>query len=273
LSEIPLQMGGSANPIGPGFGWVRDKFVRNPEKSTLFLPSVLDDNPGIDKESYRESLKKLPEAIRKRLEEGSWEDMRRGEFFDVNKIELVPQNRIPKLEEFAKLVRFWDLAGTEDDKADETVGCLLGITHTGRIWILDIIAVRLEPAEVSQLLINTAKADGPSVTIGIEQEPGQSGKAQIVSFQRDLAGYNVVGIPSTGSKAIRAIPVAGQISQHKTCMVIGHFTAKTTDQLDEFPFGLHDDRVDAIASAYSFALVSPRRLDPGKQGIAPRISR
>jgi predicted phage terminase large subunit-like protein len=278
LASVPLRMVATANPIGPGFGWVRERFVQRKEKegaaadtSIRFIPSLLTDNPGLDKESYRQSLAKLPEFVRKKLENGDWSDMRAGEFFKVDSIGRIVPADVPPLAQFAKLVRFWDLAGTLDG-GDETIGIKLGITHTGAVLVLDIVSGRLNPAEVEALVLQTAKLDGPEVHIAMEQEPGQSGKSQIVNFSKLLAGFSFKGIPSDENKITRAAAISSQVSNGNVYLIAGlRNEGAFLEQLDLFPFGEHDDKVDGFSGAYNFALIAPETIAPGRKVLGPRL--
>lgn len=72
-SVIPLIVRATSNPGGTGHQWVFDRFV-NPDNTSkrVFLPAKLDDNPHLDRESYRESLAELSEVERQQLLHGNW---------------------------------------------------------------------------------------------------------------------------------------------------------------------------------------------------------
>jgi hypothetical protein len=54
LAQVPLRMRSASNPAP---NWVRQRFiVEGPTTGRVFVPSKLHDNPGIDAESYRQSL-------------------------------------------------------------------------------------------------------------------------------------------------------------------------------------------------------------------------
>ena len=99
--NVPLRVRSASNPVGPGTGWVRKRFLENEPPagdghSRLFLPATFHDNPSIDRESYLNSLRQLPEATQERLIEGSWESIDNAAFphFDP-KIHVVPQMSAP----------------------------------------------------------------------------------------------------------------------------------------------------------------------------------
>jgi hypothetical protein len=73
LSEVPMRIRASANPGGPGHGWVKKRFLddRNNAKAA-FVPAKLWDNPGIDTEDYLSRLNDLSPVLRQQLVDGDW---------------------------------------------------------------------------------------------------------------------------------------------------------------------------------------------------------
>ncbi len=112
-------------------------------------------------------------------------------------------------------VRAWDLAATAETRGrdpDYTVGLKLARDPAGGFVVLDIVRLRGGPHEVEQAIAATAAADGPAVPIGLPQDPGQAGRAQIRYLTGRLAGYRVVASPETGAKETRAMPAASQVN-------------------------------------------------------------
>lgn len=92
--NVPLRMRAATNPGGIGGQWVYDRFIPEnfspTEASQLrvwikegldqhgrpitraFVPSLLDDNPSLDRESYIESLMQLDEITREQYLKGDW---------------------------------------------------------------------------------------------------------------------------------------------------------------------------------------------------------
>lgn len=179
---------------------------------------------------------------------------------------------------FVSMCRFWDFAGTEarpGSDPDYTVGALVGIDAQGRYWILDIVRVRARAAEVEAIVQGTAIRDGKGVVIGIEQEPGSSGASVADRFVRDvLAGYAVYAERATGSKALRAQPFSAQAEAGNVTLIRAPWNAECLDEFSEFPFGAHDDQVDAAVAAATMALARGRPSEawgsaPAEKGKAP----
>jgi predicted phage terminase large subunit-like protein len=150
-------------------------------------------------------------------------------------------------------VRFWDLAATEAKKGsdpDWTVGVLMA--HQGSsYYVKDVVRVRKKPGDVEMLIQQTAQLDGMATRIYMEQEPGSSGKGMIHTYAKLLAGYAFYGIPSSGSKTVRAQPLSAAASRGDVKVVNAVWLNAFLSELELFPNGAHDDQVDATSGAYN----------------------
>ncbi len=166
----------------------------------------------------------------------------------------------------AGAVRAWDLASSvaEGGDPDWTVGVKLGRTVAGSYVVLDVVRLRAGPAAVEQAICECANRDGKAVRVCLPQDPGQAGRSQILYLTRQLAGYVVNASPETGSKAIRAMPVAAQIDAGNFAIMQAAWNREFVDELSDFPDGTKDDQVDALSRAFMCLLDAPqksRRLD------------
>jgi predicted phage terminase large subunit-like protein len=178
-----------------------------------------------------------------------------GSLFDMSRITLLD---IPPATR--RQVRAWDLAATAPAPGrdpDYTVGLKLGETETGRLVVLDVIRRRARAAEVEMLLAETAKLDGAQTLVGLAQDPGQAGVAQIAYLKRSLSGFEVVATPETGAKLTRAMPAAAQIDSGNLDMVRSLWTDALLAELRSFPDGEKDDQVDALARAVTMLATRP----------------
>jgi predicted phage terminase large subunit-like protein len=290
LSKVPLRMRAASNPGGPGHEWVKRRFgiyvpeseqhaaaaagqdpgslrrlCHRPEWVTehdrVFVPALLEDNPHLDQESYDRALRELDPTTRRQLRHGDWDakdpgEMFRREWFTI--VDTVPQG--------ADRVRYWDLAATEpgpkNDDPDYTVGLLLARAQAGGWFVEDVVVGRWRSARVEEIAKHTAERDGPAVTIGLEQEPGASGKALVMHWQRDvLPAYEVRGHPPSDSKAIRARPVASKAEAGLVSVVRGAWNGAFFDAVEDFPAdeGGHDDIPDALSGAFTLLAGGPDR--------------
>ena len=254
LAKVPLRMRCASNPAP---NWVRQRFIiEGQSEGRIFVPSYLQDNPGIDADSYRQSLQALDPVERKRLEEGDWWSTTLGSMFDRESVVLLDQNEIPELTSMARAVRFWDLAATEPSSSnpdpDWTVGTLM-MFDQGIAYVLDIKRARVKGEKVEQLIAQTAYEDGHGVPIRMEQEPGSSGKALVDQYARYIVpGYDFVGMRSTGDKVTRARPFAAALANGNVRAVRGPWLTDWLDELSSFPeAGDHDDQVDSATGAFT----------------------
>lgn len=255
LSQVPLRMRSATNPAP---NWVRQRFLVEGKKSgRLFIPSKLTDNPGIDAESYRAVLQELDPIERKRLEFGDWWATTLGSMFDRTKLEIVMPDDVPVFSQDAKMVRFWDLAGSEPTPSnpdpDWTAGCL-AVFDKGVFWILDFKHIRAKGDKIEALIKETALSDGVEVPIRMEQEPGSAGKNLIDQYARYvLPGFDFGGNRATGDKLTRAKPFAAAVANENVRLVMGDWNSDFLDEISSFPeAAVHDDMVDASAHAFNF---------------------
>ena len=138
-----------------------------------------------------------------------------------------------------------------------TAGVLLGQDYQDRVYIVDVVRGRWGPDGVEKIVMQTAAEDTRATSIRMEQEGGSSGVMLIDTFARKLQGFDFLGIPSTGSKEVRARPVAAAAARGDVFLVDSgpRFTAWFNPlmiELEAFPTpNFHDDQVDALSGAYS----------------------
>ena len=170
-------------------------------------------------------------------------------------------------------VRAWDLAATAPTAGrdpDFTVGLKLARDGAGQFVVLDVVRLRGGPHEVENAILQTANADGPAVTIGLPQDPGQAGRAQIRYLTSHLAGYRVVATPETGSKETRAMPAASQANAGNLSLRRAPWNRSLLEELQDFPNGAKDDQADALSRA--FALLNDSAT-PSRRTNVPMFSR
>lgn len=249
LMDVPLRMRSATNPGGIGHEWVRDKFIdaKTRDPASIFIPSLLTDNPSLDQTSYIESLMHLSITDRERLLAGDWDVMEQGEMFQRHWFNVVDQSPTSR-----KVCRYWDMAAAESSTADWTVGAKV-VLLDGRWYIDDIIRVQISPAKAERLVLQTAAMDGREIPIRMEQEPGSSGMHMIDHYRRQvLAGFNFDGVRPTGSKATRAQPWSVAAEAGNVFMRKAMWNKPFLDEASLFPNGAHDDQIDAVSGAVEF---------------------
>lgn len=225
-------------------------------KSVTFIPALIHDNQELLKRNpqYLSNLKALPTVERERLLHGNWKiKPAAGLFFKRTQIgdilAVIP-------DDVTRWVRAWDLAATSDDEGGEpafTSGILMGKRRNGRYIVADVINVRQTAADVRQTIKHTAAMDiarFKRVRIRLPQDPGQAGKDQAQSYIKFLSGYDVTAEPESGSKEIRAEPLAAQWQAGNFDVVCGDWNESYFNQLESFPVSKFKDMVDASSSAF-----------------------
>lgn len=255
-SQIPLRMRSASNPGNVGHEWVKARFVTGKHRQRLFIKSLLEDNPHLDRDEYLDSLSQLDIVTRQRLQYGDWDISESGGIFKRGWFPIV--DYLPPADEFVSWVRYWDLAASEPSNAypdpDYTVGLKVGLHHSGALYITDVIRVRKTSADVETLVKRTASVDGKHVHIGMEQEGGSAGKSVIAHYRmKVLAGYTFRGFRVTGSKIDRARPLSSRAEAGDIRLIRAAWNEAYLQEINAFTGDgkLHDDQVDATAGAYT----------------------
>lgn len=235
---------------------------------------ILGRSPGEmlwsdDQYGYGASLREIRDDLLARGASREWYSQYQGSPRDQEGA-LFKTDRIGVLETLpagGKTVRAYDLAATKDTEERDpawTRGVKLTLLPNERLVISDVASCRGGPDEVERLIVNTAGHDGKSIRIGLPQDPGQAGKAQVTYLSKRLHGYIFESSPETGDKATRAAPIISQVNVGNVDIVAGSWNRQFLDELASFPAGAHSDQVDALSRAYSML------LDRGKPFILPK---
>lgn len=222
-------------------------------KSFTFIPASIHDNQILMRgdPGYISNLMALPLVERERLLRGNWKirasagTMFRSEWFEI--VEAVPAN--------LRVVRYWDRAATEvssvNPDPDWTAGVKIGVCPSGVYYILDVARFRASPLAVRQSIRNIAIQDGRSVyQIGLEQDPGQAGKAEVQDLIRFLQGFNARAYLAESNKVVRAQPLSAQAEQGNVKLLRGTWNRPFLDEAMNFPEGVHDDQIDGASGGF-----------------------
>ena len=248
-SVIPLRMRSASNPGGVGHEWVRQRFIiEGREAGRLYVPARLADNPSLDAAEYGRSLAELDPVTRAQIRDGDWDarpagTVLRREWFRVTDAHPVG----------VRLVRAWDLAGTEMSPGadpDWTAGGLVAF-QDGAWWIVDMRRLRARPGGVEAAVRQAAELDGKRVAVRMEQEPGASGVATIDHYaRRVLAGWDFRGVRATGSKLERARVLASAAEAGNVNLVRGAWVGAFLNEAEAFgSMAGHDDQIDCVTMA------------------------
>lgn len=268
-SPIPPRVLDATNPVGPGVTWVEERWDPEGKHKTrlpptrLFLPAYLADNPYIDQEAYIKSLGQLSRARREAILHGRW----------VRETEhtIFPRDDLRVIEEIwggavrIRSARAWDLASSTAPTASRTAGFRVGVyalpvepgqDKDERPVIEHGIVGRWRPAQRDEVILQTARNDGPETTIVLEQEPGSGGDAQCAALEKKLVGYHVVRVraSSRGSKVQNAGPMSSAWCSGNLWALRGPWLSEFLDQAEAFSEEVGVDEIDSAATAFNHVL-------------------
>jgi predicted phage terminase large subunit-like protein len=141
------------------------------------------------------------------------------------------------------------------------VGLRIGRSASGVFYVTDVVRFQGTPLAVEKAIQNIASQDGRGVTVWIEQDPGQAGKAEAAFHVRNLAGLNVRVNPVREAKGVRARPLSAQAEAGNVKVVRAPWNDTFFDELENFDGTDRcvSDQVDAASGAF-FALATAKRV-------------
>lgn len=231
-------------------------------KSVTFIPSSVTDNKILLRRNpeYLANLMALPLVERERLRWGNWNIRESaGNFFRREWFEIL--DSCPRL---VKVIRYWDRAASSDPTSTSaTAGLKMGMDAGGAVWIPDLMHFHGRPAEVKNTIRTLAEQDGKTVTVGIEQDPGQAGVMEAQDHVKNLAGFKVVVNRVHESKGVRAKPLSAQAEAGNVKLVRGPWNEGFLQEAENFD-GVRkpNDRIDAASGAYQMLTDEKPRVGP-----------
>lgn len=234
-------------------------------KSFTFIPSNIHDNKILMEKdpAYIANLKALSRVDRMRLLGGNWNvRASAGMFFQRDYFEVIDE--IPA--GWIQAIRYWDRAATKPNEKntdpDYTRGLLL-LKYPNGTWVVaDLRSMRDSPLQVESLVKNTASYDSHNIIIGLEQDPGSAGVADISNYTRLLAGYQIRVAKPTKDKVTRAKPVSAQAEAGNIKVKRANWNEEFFTELENFgEDGIgHDDIVDTLSGAFNELCQAPSIL-------------
>lgn len=184
------------------------------------------------------------------------------DFFDIDKIKWgLPSNFKPTAK-----CRAWDIASSDEvagEKNDSTAGVWL-MKSGNDVVIQDLVHGQFG-SYTKNIIVNQTELDKVETAQIIETGVAAAGELLFQEWQKQLTGYRVVRAMAVKSKVDRATPLQnGILDGHLYINVNDKLKrAKLLRELSEFPFGLHDDIVDAIAHGWNYLM----RMSSAQVGI------
>lgn len=238
-------------------------------KSLTFIRSEMQDNAiGMAAQpDYQSQLAAMDLVTRGQLLDGNWRvRARSGGMFDRTWFEII--DALPAESQWAHQARGWDKAATKPNPANEDPDYTRGVKgvwlKNGQLVISDMVGCRAEPGHVDELVLSTAKMDGPSCVQAMWVDPGQSGKVDQFHtdalFRRKAGNLRLVWEQATKNKVEYAKPFSAFCDPtandgiRRVKLLRGPWNAEFLAELERFPKpagvagkGVHDDVIDACS--------------------------
>lgn len=153
-----------------------------------------------------------------------------------------------------KYSRYWDLASTkkerDKDSPDYTVGVLGAVVKNNfgirELWIKDIVFGQWDAPQRDERIRQATTKDGVYTSIYVEAF-GAYKDAYIILKQALKGRYIVRKSQLPGDKSAKATPLEPIFEAGNVHILKGPWRDELEKQFKEFPFGRHDDIVDACA--------------------------
>ncbi len=146
-------------------------------------------------------------------------------------------------------VRFWDLAATSKTHGDYTAGAKVGVDEEGNLYIADIVRFREEWPEARRRILRYVEMDGPNTWVGIEKQGMQTIAIQDLRKAERSLRVPLLAVRPDADKYTRAAAWAARAEAGRLYVVDGHWVEAFINECLVFPYGEHDDQIDAVSGA------------------------
>jgi predicted phage terminase large subunit-like protein len=153
--------------------------------------------------------------------------------------------------------RYWDLAASRKDSACYSAGVLMAVVGDGearRFYVEDVVRGRWGPADRNDVILQTAQLDAklPGFDRTWFESPvfdtGQEARRALLA---KMAGHPVRADEVSGTKEVRAEPLADAAKGGLVKVVAGSWAAAYLTELEAFPRGTYKDQVDSSSGAFN----------------------
>lgn len=277
-SAIPVRVRAASNPGGIGHDWVKNRFLTH-QKGRMFLPAKLQDNPGLDRDAYLQSLAELDPLTRQQLLNGDWDAVLGGRFkrewlrwWRGHGTSFILDDRLRAADQARMRFLTVDSAASVKETADYTVISAWALLRSGDLIWLDCLRGRWEIPDIP-LHIATLFERHRCTEVAIEGDGNGIGVVQLCQRHPRLGPTAVRVLKTEGKdKLVRATPAINLAASGKLWLpasnppwldeALGELLRFTGDPEQD----AHDDVVDALAYA---ALVARGYSDGQACSFAP----
>lgn len=170
-----------------------------------------------------------------------------GDFFSKHDMRFVPS--LPGKPSDYTYFSAWDLAITEKQTADWTVGVVGALDYNGDLYVVDMFRARAGTRQIIEAVL-AFESKYPLFSLGMED--GQIKKtlwpliSEALHKRRSHVSIDDTLKPVT-DKLVRANPLRALTQHGRLYFLDQPFAHKAVEEMLRFPKGTHDDIVDALA--------------------------
>ncbi len=170
-----------------------------------------------------------------------------------------------------KWVRYFDLAWSQKQSADNTATISGALGPDGMLYLRRGRAGKLESPDARRMIKEMMLSER-EVRHGIEKAVHGGPIVQDLMRDSDLMAIGFTAVDVHGDKVVRATPVADRAEMGKVCFVRESINddgwiADWIDELCAFPYGAHDDRVDAVSGVNAMLSTAPEKRTQSTKAI------
>lgn len=185
---------------------------------------------------------------------------------------VIPAIAVPRN---LRWVRYYDLAYSLNRKADNTA-TIEGAFSDGNVYLRRGIAGKMEAPESRKMIVGLMLSE-PHTTHGVEAAVHGTPTVQEIRRDQQVAHVALIGVQVHGDKLVRAnvaVPraEAGRIYFVKETPNDERWIREWIDEMCAFPYGEHDDRVDAVSGVFQM-LARGKSGDGLSDAIASALGR
>lgn len=252
-------MRASANPGGPGHGWLQARYIKGRPAMVpffdeqartwrVYIPSRLEDNALLmaNDPGYKDRLRGAgPPWLVAAWLNGDWNATPEGGIIKARwfrRYDIAPG--------FARIVQSWDTAQKAEQVNDPSACTTWGVTNAGDHYLIDVYVKRMEHPELKRAIQSKAEQYRPSAVL-IEDKGSGTSALQDLRAETSLP---LIAIEPENSKVMRAVAVSPTFEAGRVYLpnVAGWLT-DYENELTIFPLAAHDDQVDSTTQYLKWA--------------------
>lgn len=278
LSRVPLRMRGFTNPGGPGHEFVKRRFIdpRSREPGSVFVPARLEDNPSLDADAYRGSLKYLDPFTRAQLLSGDWDAVAGGRFrrewfrrYDSRDGAYFLDGKRVDRQELLMVFLTADTAASVKTSADYTVISAWGVTKDYQLVWLDCHRGRWEVPDILPE-IKKKYREYDAAFVGIEAVAAHSGTGVYQLAKRTEMVVRALS-PRSHDKLVRATPAIIMAEAGRLWLPAWRpaWVEDAESELVRFTGDPRQDGHDDVVDTLAYAVAGMGEANPYPQSKAP----